>query len=393
MAAVSIFLPTKTEATFNQNVTLCHCEGITCNTLNISFIESLGHIHHSHDYLGACHEVAPVCGDGKVNQDSEQCDDGTGGSQTCTQNCQSISVVVPTTAKIIAQKVVCNYELDLPNWGAGGADITSGTATDWVATHDGCHLASDWGFEFGMGSIPDAGDTLIGPAGGGWTGFDAGLTDGTGMTMTNVTIGQYIAIGVREVLQNGYIPFSYQGAVDNSNNVSAEIYCHNDVVNYDNLDYVLNPVAGQTYYCVAFNALTEEAPSCGDGKVSDEEECDGGPNCDQCECPEGYISDGENGCKIECDPELDLVYNGGFEKPALSAGTWSIIPSVAGGWTVEQAGTNTPDGLEIQNSLWTPIEGSQYAELDGNLSTQISQILTTVPGQNYSLKFALSARP
>ncbi|TSD02467.1 MAG: hypothetical protein Athens071424_63 [Parcubacteria group bacterium Athens0714_24] len=33
------------------------------------------------------------------------------------------------------------------------------------------------------------------------------------------------------------------------------MYCHADVLNYDNYDYVINPSLNSEYYCVAFNAL------------------------------------------------------------------------------------------------------------------------------------------
>ena len=35
-------------------------------------------------------------------------------------------------AKIIAHKIVCTDESELPNWGAGGPNIDADTAQDWV---------------------------------------------------------------------------------------------------------------------------------------------------------------------------------------------------------------------------------------------------------------------
>ena len=59
---------------------------------------------------------------------------------------------------------------------------------------------------------------------------------------------------LREVLQSGYIPFTFdQSNQSNADNVSAEFYCTNDVLNYDNYDFIRNPIGGTTYYCVGFN--------------------------------------------------------------------------------------------------------------------------------------------
>ena len=61
---------------------------------------------------------------------------------------------------------------------------------------------------------------------------------------------------LREILQSGYIPFTFDAAstTPNGNPVSAQFYCASDALNYDNWDFITNPVTGTTYYCVAFNA-------------------------------------------------------------------------------------------------------------------------------------------
>jgi hypothetical protein len=62
------------------------------------------------------------------------------------------------------------------------------------------------------------------------------------------------------VFQSGYVPFT---GADTSNNVSAEFYCNTDHTNYDNYDWIQGAQAGQTYYCVAFNALLAPVdPTC-----------------------------------------------------------------------------------------------------------------------------------
>ena len=69
--------------------------------------------------------------------------------------------------------------------------------------------------------------------------------------MAIIDIENMDVIQMREVLQEGYIPFSKDG--DNSD-ISAEFYCHKDVSNYDNLDWIQNPKNEATYHCVGFNA-------------------------------------------------------------------------------------------------------------------------------------------
>jgi hypothetical protein len=62
---------------------------------------------------------------------------------------------------------------------------------------------------------------------------------------------------VREVLKPGYIPFTMDDwGASTLNDVSAEIYCYEDVGIYDNFDGIISPVDGGTYYCVSFNVST-----------------------------------------------------------------------------------------------------------------------------------------
>jgi uncharacterized repeat protein (TIGR01451 family) len=55
---------------------------------------------------------------------------------------------------------------------------------------------------------------------------------------------------MREVMQNGYLTFSYP--TPNSTD-SAEFFCNTDVLNYDNYEQIDAPQSGATYYCVAWN--------------------------------------------------------------------------------------------------------------------------------------------
>src|SRR6185437_477240 len=73
-------------------------------------------------------------------------------------------------------------------------------------------------------------------------------------------------VWVREQMNDDYVPFSYnldpEHPNSNANDVSAELYCSTDHLNYDNWDRVDDLQAGHTYYCVAFNAPKEKAPVC-----------------------------------------------------------------------------------------------------------------------------------
>lgn len=173
-----------------------------------------------------------------------------------------------------AWKIVCTNEADLPNWGKdGGPNITATTAQDWVNSHESCSLQKDWSFQYAA-DLPwpgNPGDNT-GAAGAPWTTF--GPTDNNGFTTT--TINQYGGVQllwVREVWQNGYIPFTMGPNYDNSNDVSAEMYCHTDVINYDNFEWINNLQSGQTYNCVAWNVenkgtvtVTKMLDNTGDGK-------------------------------------------------------------------------------------------------------------------------------
>jgi hypothetical protein len=119
--------------------------------------------------------------------------------------------------------------------------------------HPGCHLQSGWSFEWGTASAGDAGDAFIGPAGNGYTTF--GPTGENGSVTTQIPSAGLTEIHLREVLQSGYIPFTFGSHPDNSASTSAQFYCANDALNYDNWDFIRNAVAGLTYHCVAFNAL------------------------------------------------------------------------------------------------------------------------------------------
>lgn len=174
-------------------------------------------------------------------------------------------------ATVVASKIVCTDEADLPNWGGGGPNITATTATDWVENHESCSFVAGWNFEWATADatnpeLDPITAPLYGAAGGDWQQF--GPTNASGTVSTEIDPSVFAtndALWMREVLEPGYIPFMYgPDHKDNSNDYSAEFYCGTDVQNYDNYDKVSDLEEGGTYYCVAWNS-PEPAPQCIDG--------------------------------------------------------------------------------------------------------------------------------
>ncbi|MFA5009724.1 MAG: PA14 domain-containing protein [Patescibacteria group bacterium] len=169
---------------------------------------------------------------------------------------------------IVAHKIVCDSEEDLPNWGIGGEPITATTAQDFVTSRQGrCHFQAGWQFQWAPEGTSNPGDTMIGEAGG-WNTLPA--TDGDGkttITLTATDIAGSSYLWFREALLENYVPFS-SWLSDGSNTpsaddeFSAEVYATTDVLNYDNYDRIEDVEnggikLGQTYYAVAFNVLAE----------------------------------------------------------------------------------------------------------------------------------------
>jgi len=117
--------------------------------------------------------------------------------------------------------------------------------------------------------------------------------------------------------------------------------------------------------------------------------------------------------QLTCEPEVNLIANGGFETPAVvhQAG-WNIFAEGTAGlaWLIDWVNPNgdatDPASLELHGGVngWLPSEGSQYAELDGDYegpdggsgepaSTEISQVIDTIPGEEYTLSWDFSPRP
>lgn len=146
-------------------------------------------------------------------------------------------------------KYECPTELLLPDWGDGGPDITQTLLQQWASGNTLCERV-EWEFEWAPQGVANPGDNIIGNAGGDWTSF------------TNLTAIPYDDVKdlenlwVREVFQNGYVPFT---GSNKTQDISAELYAHTDVLKYDNYDRVDGPFEpGETYLVVGFNALVEE---------------------------------------------------------------------------------------------------------------------------------------
>jgi len=306
--------------------------------------------------------LKPFCGDNKVNQDNEQCDDGKNNgvipevgygeeAQYCSNTCIVETVVGDycgdgqiqeangercdggegcimegenqctwDTATLTAQKVVCDVEYNaehpnwgLPNWGNGGPNITSSTAQDWVDNGEGHCKLVDWNFQWAPKNTSNPGDNT-GEAGGNWTTFSGSIevpafTD---------------KIWVREVWNDKYIPFTFNqtNPAGNTNNVSAELYCNNDVLNYDNYDWITNFQPGEEYYCVGWNVSNE-------GTVT-------------------FHKDVRwNNDKVDIDDNTDFgVKVGGEYKGDVLEGSPLVLTLQAGDYSAEEDESSFPEGYE-----------------------------------------------
>ena len=157
--------------------------------------------------------------------------------------------------------------------------------------------------------------------------------------------------------------------------------------------------------------VTASQAVCGNGKIESPETCDDGNTVSGDGC--------SSACQVEqgsaCNPNQELIVNGGFEAPQVSSGSWNLFPSGTAnlGWSVEwmPGVPETYDSrtkpstalLELENGVVGPAaQGSQLAELDGDWSTspagapgsvKISQTIATVIGREYMLSYYFSPRP
>ncbi len=121
------------------------------------------------------------------------------------------------------------------------------------------------------------------------------------------------------------------------------------------------------------------------------------------------VCEGEQNIPV-CNVEENLVYNGGFESPVVTAGQgWNVYPNgtVGLGWNVAWngvfAGAPATANLELHRGVnaWVHDEGMQHAELDTDwinggseqASVAISQDVNTISGATYEVSYAFSPRP
>lgn len=176
-------------------------------------------------------------------------------------NKEKSTIVEKEPFKIVATKIICENEADLPNNLLGQiSQIDGNTAIDWVNSHTGCSLAEWWNFQYGINDAvaPDWSFTwatendwwyILWPTNSSWS-----------VEFSTWNLDGITKIKVREVLQDGYIPFTNN--TWDTPDVTAEIYCGNDVAWYDNEEWITdNDLAyGNTVYCVAWNAPKPKLP-------------------------------------------------------------------------------------------------------------------------------------
>jgi hypothetical protein len=263
------------------------------------------------------------------------------------------------TVTLVATKIVCDVESDLPDLAGTNTPITATTATDFLAAHPNCRAQEGWNFQWSYKNVGSPGDNKQ-MGGEGWN--LVGPTGANGTVSVSIPVSNDIT--VREERRAGYVNFS--GIDNHHNSVSAEMVCttppEGQLHRYDNREPLGAVVEGGTYYCVAFNPITidQQAPV--------------------------------------CDANVNLIENGDFEAPVLGANSWSIIPptNTSLKWLVSWIGSPATGtlGLEIQrNVAGSSFTGQQHAELDGDHPTTIWQTIPTVPGKEYKLDFQYSARP
>ncbi|MBT4516516.1 MAG: DUF642 domain-containing protein [Candidatus Komeilibacteria bacterium] len=167
--------------------------------------------------------------------------------------------------------------------------------------------------------------------------------------------------------------------------------CDNGLANIDGQLPVYDPIEGQgdrTYCSTSCQLYDVIGLWCGDEIVTTPpEECDGEDNC-TAECI--LIEEPEE----ECPEEDNLIINYSFEEPVVTnASLWQKMSSVLG-WVIERVSDNSATTLEFHKgwSANVAADGLQYAELDGDHSTRITQDVVTEEGAEYKLFWSFAAR-
>lgn len=198
---------------------------------------------------------------------------------------------------IVADKIICNSEDDLPNLSGTSTYIDTNTAQNYVNAHSNCVFALDWYFQWSFGGANPGDNLEYAP---GWNTF--GPTNANGRTSVVISKADS-SLWFREALKSGYLQFTGVGGSD----VTAEFYCDGDVLNYDNYDNLDSQsiIDGDTFYCVAFNvkdcASNADCSSlntaCADGVCNAQHLCEQQFKSDQTVCrPSQGLCDLEETC-------------------------------------------------------------------------------------------------
>ncbi|MFA6525457.1 MAG: NEW3 domain-containing protein, partial [Patescibacteria group bacterium] len=282
---------------------------------------------------------APDCGNDLL-EGTEQCDDGNiQDGDGCSANC----AVESEPATIYGHKVVCEAEQYLPDWGvldgnkpdSAPSVIDGNTAQDWVDQSDKhCWLDNQWSFQWVWNSETSNPDDNTAMYNDPWQNFST-------VSPLEIDDIEESRIWLREMPNTNWVPFS--STVNTSEpQVSAEFYCGNDLLNYDNYEWIgdgsLPLENGGEYHCVAFNA--HPAPQVYDLHGYKWNDLDG--NGDDC-TPNDSLST-LNSAET-CEPRLpnwgitlnggDPIYtdaNGEYEFTDLPAGNYTICEVQQDGW-------------------------------------------------------------
>ncbi len=248
---------------------------------------------------------------------------------------------------IVATKLICDQE-DLPEWGDGGADITADTINDF----EGCEIDEDWKFQWAQYGTDNPGDNEGEIDDQNWNTF-------TGSTSIDVSdLNEDSRIWVREVFQEGYLPFTGVGG----ESPSAEFYCHTDVLNYDNYERIdnIDLKNGGVYHCVAFNVPLETEEETGSITVNKHEHYPAMRESEEIELTSSPILPGweitvtGNGYEETKETTSDGVK---FENLKLDE-SYRVCETMQPGWAFAESWTsqdNQHESLDLENS-----EGQDY---------------------------------
>jgi len=426
----------------NDGVTrgeFCYCTGGEVNEICSDLTEK--------EVLGEdCDDTDPTQTDDCENPTPDEvCDDAVDNDGDGLVDCDDSGCVndpvceVEESSEITikAYKVVCESEIYLPNWGEVELIsndpynepnlITSNTAADYVSRvndfygRDVCWLQEDWKFQWGFDDktgqegVDKAGSgDFVGEADGttsaglcgapycgpntytgteysDWKTF--GPTDSNGETSVTVSdIEDASSVWVREVLQDGFIPFTYPTDGPREDNVTAELYCYDDILNYDNFDHVINVKEGGVYNCVAFNAPKRVKINAFKVVCKDEmylpnwgqvELIPGEPERIQFDTAETYVANinelnKETVCWLDDDWQFQWGYNHTDEELPVGDGVHKSMGDLVGesdgtdttGYCpFKYCGPNTFTGLE--HNQWKTMEG--YTSSNGMISMAVDE--------------------